>query len=94
MAQRSVRILLAKGCRLEVIEVPIPDDVASAQNATYGSLIHRLAELRHPYVHIHEGIRLGDAIWYDADHMNSRGRALMVSFLVEHVFGEAASCSR
>jgi hypothetical protein len=86
MLREAIRILIAKGCRLEVIDVPIPDDIAAARDATYGSLIEELDELRHPSVNIHDGIRLGDGIWYDADHMNSRGRALMVSFLVEQVF--------
>lgn len=85
----AVRILLEKGCRIEVVVVPVPGEIEVIREATYGSVVDQLEVLNDPNVRIHTGIELvepeGRNIWRDADHVNARGRKLMTEYLARHV---------
>ena len=90
MVTEALQILLDKGCRLEVVDIPIPADVAAVRDQSYGSVIDALEVLRHPRVRIWKDIPLVDPsgrnVWADADHMNGRGRRLMTEFFAGKVF--------
>lgn len=85
----AIELLLEKGCRVEVMVVPVPDEVDAVRRATYGSIVDQLEILDDARIRLHLGIQLvepeGRNIWMDADHMNARGRALMTDYLVKHV---------
>ncbi len=91
IATRAIQILLDKGCHLEVIDIPIPADMAAVRNQNYGSVIEELGLLDRPNVRVWTGIQLvdpqGKNVWADADHMNQRGRRLMTEFFATKVFG-------
>jgi hypothetical protein len=87
LLSEAARILLEKGCKLEVIAVPVPDEVEEVRNQSYGSIMNAI-DLAHPNACIHPKIDLEPGernIWKDADHMNSIGRRLMTGYLIEHV---------
>jgi hypothetical protein len=90
MVTEALQLLLDKGCRLEVVDIPVPADVAEVRDRGHGSVIDELEVLRHPRVRIWKDIPLvdpnGKNVWADADHMNQRGRRLMTEFFASKVF--------
>jgi hypothetical protein len=93
VAHEAIRILVEKGCRLEVIDIPIPDAMEAIREEHKGSIIQELGLIGRSNVRVWTDIplvdRTGKNVWADADHMNQRGRRLMTEFFVEKVFGKA-----
>jgi hypothetical protein len=93
IAEEAIRVLLDKGCRLEVIDIPIPDDLKALRAKQYGSVIDELGLVGRSNVRIWTDIPFQDPegrnVWADADHMNQRGRRLMTEFFASRVFGRA-----
>jgi hypothetical protein len=90
MVTEALQILLDKGCRLEVVDIPVPAEIAAVRNEHYGSVIDELELRGRPNVRIWSDIPLvdphGKNVWADADHMNQRGRRLMTEYFATHVF--------
>ena len=93
IAMEAIRILLEKGCRLEVVDIPIPGDMKAVRDARYGSIIAELGLVGRSNVRIWTDIQLVDPegrnVWADADHMNQRGRRLMTELFVSRVFAKS-----
>jgi hypothetical protein len=91
IAREAIRVLLEKGCRLEVVDIPLPADMAAIRDQHKGSIIRELDLIGRSNVRIWTDIPLVDPsgrnVWADADHMNQRGRRAMTEFFVARVFG-------
>ncbi len=86
----AIQVMLDKGCHLEVLDIPIPPDMAAVRDREKGPIVEALGLVGRANVRIWTGIPLvdpeGKNVWADADHMNQRGRRRMTEFLVTHVF--------
>lgn len=91
----AVEILLAKGCDVRILEMPVhPELAALVQGSIYRGLFPDFPELeRLAGPKIYRDVVLpqtpGQNLWYDLDHLNVRGRERMTEWALVHVFEQA-----